>query len=199
METNYKCFRIIFIVQNISLIDNAIKSRCVVIRIPGPSEKDMENIILNISNKENININKQQTQELIKMSEMNVNKLLFLFQCAFIKKEYETPKDRVQIFINEFIENIKTMKASNIDLIRNKIYILLLHNTDIQELFNTITNKILQEIKDIEIIKKILKASVYYNENCQLGYRDIYHFECYIIYIVNILNKNDIQLINDII
>lgn len=199
METNYKCFRIIFIVQNTSLIDNAIKSRCVVIRIPGPSEKDMENIILNISNKENITINKEQTQEIIEMSEMNVNKLLFLFQCAFIKKKYETPKDRVKIFINEFIENIKNMKASNIDLIRNKIYTLLLHNTDIQELFNTITNQILQEIKDIEIIKKIIKASVYYNENCQLGYRDIYHFECYIIYIVNILNKNDIQLINDII
>ena len=76
---------------------------------------------------------------------------------------------------------------------------MLLHNTDIQELFNTITDEVLKEIKDITTIKNILKAAVYYNENCQIGYRDIYHFECYIIYIINILNKNKIDLINDIV
>ena len=62
-----------------------------------------------------------------------------------------------------------------------------------------ITDEIIKDIKDIETIKKILKAAVYYNENCQLGYRDIYHFECYITYIINILNNNKVDLINDII
>ena len=199
METNYKCFRIIFIVGNISLLDNAIKSRCIIIRIPGPNKENMETIINNISKKENIDINEKQIEYLIQNCENNLNKLLLLFQCAFIKNQYETPKDRFKIFFNDFINSIKKTKSNNIDQIRNKIYILLLHNTDIQELFNTITDEVLKEIKDITTIKNILKAAVYYNENCQIGYRDIYHFECYIIYIINILNKNKIDLINDIV
>tara|TARA_Y100000991_G_scaffold211284_1_gene193626 strand:- start:503 stop:1576 length:1074 start_codon:yes stop_codon:yes gene_type:complete len=199
METNFKCFRIIFIVNNISLIDNAIKSRCIVIRIPGPTENDMHQIVQNISKKENININDKQISELISMSDMNMNKFLLFFQCAFINKKYEMPKDRLNIFFKDFINSIKKTKSTNIDQIRNKIYILLLHNTDIQELYNIITDEIIKEIKDVEIIKKLIKSAVYYNENCQLGYRDIYHFECYITYIINILNNNKIELINDII
>ena len=199
METNHKCFRIIFIVHNISLMDNAIKSRCIIVRIPGPTQENMNNIIKNIFKKENIKISEKQTQDLINISDMNVNKLLLLFQCSFVNNKYEFPKDRFSIFLKEFIESIKKTKASNIDEIRNQIYILLLHNTDTQELFNKITDEILKEIKDKVIIKKILESSIYYNENCQLGYRDIYHFECYIIYIINILNNNKIDLINDII
>ena len=199
METNYKCFRIIFIVNNISLIDNAIKSRCIVIRIPGPTTKNMYNILKDISEKEQIEIDDYQIKDLIDMSDMNMNKLLLLYQCAFINGKYEIPKDRLNIFLKDFINSVKKTKSNNIDNIRNKIYILLLHNTDIQELYNIITDEILKDIDDIETIKQILKASVYYNENCQLGYRDIYHFECYIIYIINILNKNKVDLINDII
>jgi len=88
---------------------------------------------------------------------------------------------------------------SELEIIRNKIYILLLHETSIHELFNNITDKILIDIDDNNKIKKILKAAVYYNENCNLGYRDIYHFESYILYVINILNNNNVELINDII
>ena len=74
-----------------------------------------------------------------------------------------------------------------------------MHNTDISEIFSTITDKILENITDNYKIKKILNAAVYYNENCQLGYRDIYHFESYIIFLVNILKNTNIDLIQDII
>lgn len=199
METNHKSFRIIFIVQNTSLIDKALKSRCVTMRIPGPTKNDLIKIVKHVSNKENIIIKENEIESIIDSCGLNINKLLFILECSFLNNKYELSKDRITIFLNAFIEYIKNTDSSNVNEIRNKIYLLLLHNTDIKELFEIITDSILEDLTDIVTIKKIITASVYYNANCQLGYRDIYHFETYIIYVINILNNNDIKLINDII
>lgn len=199
IENKYQSIRIIFLVQNINLLDNAIKSRCLMIRIPGPTEKDMYNLLDEISEKEQINLKTNQKQQIINISGLNVSKLLLFLQYSFLNKKYEIPNDRLDLFIKEFINEIKNLNSTDIDIIRNKIYIILLHNTDIQEIYNIITDGILKDIQDLNIIKKILKASVYYNQNCQIGYRNIYHLECYIIYIINLLNGNEIELIEDIL
>ena len=199
IENKYQSIRLIFLVQNINLLDNAIKSRCLMIRIPGPTKEDMYNLLDEIAKKENINIKENQKQQILNMSGLNVSKLLLLCQYSFLNNQYEIPIDRLDAFIKDFINEIKTLNSTDIEIIRNKIYILLLHNTDIQEIYNIITDGIIKDIQDLNIIKKILKASVYYNQNCQIGYRNIYHLECYIIYIINLLNGNEIEIIEDIL
>lgn len=199
IETKSQSIRLILLIQQSSLIDIAIKSRCLMIRIPGPTEKDMYNLLDNIAKKEDINIKQNQKEKLVNISDLNVSKLLFHIEYSFSNNIFQEPIDRVGTFIDNFINEIKNIDCSDIDSIRNKIYIILLHNNDIQELYNIITDKITKDIQDKDIIKKILMAAVYYNENCQIGYRNIYHLECYIIYIINLLNGNEIELIEDIL
>jgi len=199
MELKYKTLRIIFLLNNISLIDNAIKSRCIMIKVPGPTEDNIKEVIKNIIKKEELILSEENVNKIIKISDNNLTKALLILEGSIIGDKFDLAEDRLRKFINEFSDSIIKTKSANLDLIRNKMYLFLLHNTDISEIFELITKNIVSKLKCDKMIKKILKSAIYYNENCQLGYRDIYHFESFVIYLINILNNNQTELLEDIV
>jgi len=200
METHTKTFRIIFITNNISLLHKNIQSRCINLIIPSPTDLEIKNTLLNIYQMEKLNISQSIINEIITKSNRNINKAIFLLQLQITNNNQEELVDNtVEIFINEFKDKIKNIDIKNIHEIRNDIYLILLHISDLDEIFKILTDTFIEEIKEIDKIKKILDLAIQYQENCNLGYRDIFHIETFITGVINIYKNNNISIIKDII
>lgn len=104
-----------------------------------------------------------------------------------------------KLFLNHMKDKIKNIDIHNIDEIKNDIYLLLLHTSDLNEIFTVFAESFIEDMKDITTIKQILYLSTKYQENCNLGYSDVLHIETFLISVINIYQGNQIETINDII
>jgi D-arabinose 1-dehydrogenase-like Zn-dependent alcohol dehydrogenase len=128
------------------------------------SEKSIENVIDYLNSKSNLN-----------SVSLNCN---------------ETENKNIETISNNIISIIKSKETINYMKLRNVLYDILIYNLDVSEciwyiLSNLDEKKIKSEIVRKEIIKKIFVFFKYYNNN----YRPIYHLECIIFYIINIINE----------
>lgn len=193
METHIKTFRIIFITNNISLLHKNIQSRCINLIVPSPTNFEIKNTLLNICQQEKLIISSSILNEIVLKSNRNINKAIFLLQLQNNNQD-KLIDNTVELFINEFKEKIKNINIQNIHEIRNDIYLILLHISDLDEIFKILTDTFIKDIKDIDKIKNILDFAIQYQENCNLGYRDIFHIESFIIAVINIYKNNNISI-----
>ena len=80
MDTCINNLRIIFITTNIDKMDDTVQSRCCLLNVPQSPDSDIIKWIQTISEKEQIQLSKDEISNAIKNSDYNLNKILiYLF------------------------------------------------------------------------------------------------------------------------
>lgn len=99
MEKYVKNCRIIMICNYISKIMAPIRSRCVAIRVAAPSLSEIKEFINYVISKEKINVKEEQVNQIIQLSNRNINKAIGTLQLS---------KILIYLYIiNKIIFNIK--------------------------------------------------------------------------------------------
>ena len=196
MEKNFKSCRIIFSTHNTALIDESIISRCIMFRIPSPKNKELYDYLSNICDNESIPYNSPDLKEIVIRSKRNINISLLLLQISYKNGVYEKVTFNQELFLESVIEEIQDYKNYKPLVIRNKIYLMLLHNISIHEFME----KLIQNIFENQTIdlnfnqkKKIIRSALYYNKTSNMGYRNIYHMETFVNFLVLILHGIDVK------
>jgi replication-associated recombination protein RarA len=181
---NYLIIRYVIITENISFIPGNIIDICSVLSNKRLKMKDYKKII----NKKLINVKEEKEKKKIirRLEKINNIKNIKINQSNF-EEQYDVITDKLV----ELILNIKKEKIEFIK-IREELYNLLIYQLNIEECIWNIMKKI---IKNIEISNKemlelqieINKFLKYYNNN----YRPIFHLEKIILYLCNIVLKNE--------
>jgi replication factor C subunit 3/5 len=84
MEKYMKTCRLIMCCNSLTKIIPPIRSRCLSIRVPCPTEKDITNILQNIKQYESINISNQQIQDIVKNCNRNIRRAVNSLQLSIL-------------------------------------------------------------------------------------------------------------------
>ena len=155
-------------------------------------------ILLNICNKENIDINTQNLNRILEQSNNKVNKALWLLNMYKYGIEYE---ERWIYIIDNIIKSIYNVSnysvrkiLSLIKFIRQQFYILFITNINTQKIIKMIMCKLIKLTENIELKYNIIELTSEYENRLHLGTRHVIHIESYIVKLINLfynLYKNN--------
>lgn len=200
IENVYKTCRIFFITNNISKIDNSITSRCICLRTELPTTDEITIILEHIVEKENIAVNKQQIEKIIKNSNRNLSTCLVMLEYSNRDKKSKKTNNIINIFINKLITKINnSTNLDNILEIRDSIHFVVLYDINLNIFFCSLYDFFINS--DLDYNKKLLILKVISNNNytIQLASKKLYHLECLVCNIIFILNTKELNNINNVI
>ena len=164
----YKNINLIYILitSDIGFLPESIINQCKILSVPKPTKEKYEKIL-------NLNLKEVNTNEITNIKGIITNNIL--------------NENKLSLEINEYIYNKAEFRY---DILREKIYKLLIYNLDIHYCIWIIFNNILENYKLNEkeisyLLDNIVLFSKYYNNN----YRPIYHLEKIILEFYRIIHK----------
>jgi replication factor C subunit 3/5 len=183
--------KFIFVCNQLSKIIEPLRSRCLLIRIPKPTNNMLTNILLEISIKENIELTKNDFKEIIIKSQKNIYLLLWLLEFKKYNCNYEktwiTLIDKiVELICDKSNYNTKSFNKIIQD-IREYIYILFITNISFNTIIKNIMIKLINKFNDIKLKYNIIELTSEYEKRISEGTRNIIHLEAYILKLFNLL------------
>lgn len=192
MEKYADSCKFIFISHQLSKIHEPLKSRCLMIRVPLPSNENLTNIAMNIALKENIQLKSSDIVEIVNSSNNNINKLYGYLELKKFKVPFTPSWSRIISIIVDEVLNKKNYNIKKLpDLIKNirdLLYQLFITNIDFHIIIKEIMNDMKSKISDNELKYKIIEETSKYENRISQGTRHIIHLEAYLIKIIQIIN-----------
>ncbi len=193
MEKYADSCKFIFVSNQLSKIHEPLKSRCLMIRVPLPSDELLTNIAMNIALKENIQLKSSDIVEIVKNSHNNINKLYGYLELKKFKVPFTSSWDKIiKIIVDEVLNkknyNIKKFPEL-IKEIRDLLYQLFITNIDFHIIIKQIMNDIKSKISDNELKYKIIEETSKFENRISQGTRHIIHLEAYLIKVMQIINN----------
>jgi replication factor C subunit 3/5 len=201
MEKYANTCKFIFICDQLSKIIEPLKSRCLLVRIPLPTNQMLINIMLNICQKENIELQLEDYKEIIKNSNNNINILLWLLEFKKHNCLYDENWSYLVDKITDLIIDKKNYTTISINKLivkfREYFYILFITNIDFQLVIRNIMLKLINKFDDIKIKYHIIEITSVFEKRINKGTRYIIHLEAYILRLIKLfLNASDYNIIN---
>jgi replication factor C subunit 3/5 len=195
MEKYSNTCKFILISDQLSKIIEPLRSRCLMIRVPLPTNEQILETILYISEKENITISYDMINDIIQNSDNKVNHALWLLEMHRYNISYENNwmqviDEIVEMITDDTIKNNKKL-YSTIKRIREKYYILFITNISTQIIIRNIMLKLLNVINNIEIKYKIIDITSIFEQRLSQGTRHIIHIEAYISRLIELFTNNN--------
>lgn len=195
MEKYYKTCKFILCSYQLSKIIEPLRSRCLNIRIPCPSNISILEILLNIIFKENININLELCFTIIKKAKGNIKIAIWMLE--LIKNNIYDLDLSWKDLLNEIVNIINYCSEKKITLqcindIRNIFNTILISNISGSEIMIELMEKLINYDYDKDLKSKIIESFAKYEYRLIKGKRNIIHLESliiHIIYIINIYNQ----------
>lgn len=194
MEKYANTCKFIFISNQLSKVHEPLKSRCMMIRIPAPTDTIIMSTIMNIAMKEKIKLTGNNILNIISHSKNNINKAIGMLELV----SYDIQLDEmwynvIKSLINMIMDPTQYNKNGICDMIenaRNMLYQLFITNIDFHTVIKSIMIEIKNRINNKKFIHSVInETSKFENRICQ-GTRHIIHLEAYIIKLIDLYYKN---------
>ena len=190
LETRISNSRFIFIVNNEGFLIDPLYSRCIVIPVVSPENREMFNVLHMISEAENIEMDNKKYNIIINNSNRNLHKAITILNNYKITGKILNNNDCTED-INIICSIIlKFDKIEKITQIREKLNKLLINNLNKTYILKEIFNNILLNNKNKKIIYNIIKLTSKYDVNIKKSGKNIYHLEGYCLNLIEIINNN---------
>jgi len=185
MEKYVSTCRLILCCNSTSRVLEPVRSRCLGIRVPAPSNEDIINVLQNISKKEGFVLPLKLAQRIIDQSEKNLRKAILMLEAT--KVSFATLDDNTQIqqadwerFIAEMAREIlEEQSPKRLLLIRGKMYELLTHCIPPELIIKKLTVELLKKL-DADLKYEVVKWAAFYEHRLQIGSKAIFHIEAFI-------------------
>jgi replication factor C subunit 3/5 len=195
MEKYVNNCKFILLSNQLSNVIEPLRSRCLCIRVPLPSNETIFEAIFNITNNKKMNLPLKKYNEIVEKSDNHIDKAIWLLQLHTMKINYK-------IYWHDYLENIikiilsinKKMKKNiyftSILKIRHLLYTIFITNIDTQTIIREIMNKIILNIDCIDLKAKIINATSDFEFRLSSGKRHIIHLEAYVHNVIHTLVTN---------
>ena len=184
MEKYSNTCKFILISDQLSKIIEPIRSRCLMIRVPLPSNEQILETLLHICKKENLIIPWNKLREIIDNSDNKVNHAIWLLEMHKYGITYDKNWEYV---IDDIVKNIIDPNNHNnkklysiIKKIREQFYILFITNIPTQMVIRKIMIKLLKLVTNLKLKYYIIDITSIFEQRLSQGTRHIIHMEAYI-------------------
>ena len=191
MERFSKTCKFILTSKQLSKIIEPLRSRCLSIRIPLPSDLDLIRILMHISEKENNFLDIEDYHDIIKKSDNNIKLAIQYLEMKYYDIPIETSwkiylKRLIKIF-NKCLS--KQICQEHIEEIRDILYKIFITNINGTSIIKELLNFILLNFKNNDLTYDIINLCTNYENSLSKGKRTIIHLEAFIFSVLNLINK----------
>jgi len=194
IETNANLCRFITWCDNLDNVIDPLKSRCVCIRVPRPSEGELFSYLLYQSLKKKFSPKMDSLIDIINYAQSNIRTSLWCLQLHMLGYDYRSNYDEA---MNNIINLIMSCDLKKIEDIRDIFFNIWITNYEGVKIIRDIVKKIIivEKLSDECKANIIIKASQI-EYNMIRGRREIIHFDSFVTHIMKIMqdhNKADKQ------
>lgn len=189
MEKYSQTCRFLMICNSISKLIEPLRSRCVCIRVPYPTDVEITNTILTICFYEKFDISLAEIQNIISHANGNIKQALWKLE--FIVRKIPLNIQYIET-INQIIQILITKELSEVTRIRAMIYDIITINIPGRVIIQTIMLKLCEqnEISDMQKYNIIHRAAKY-EHKMVIGRREAIQLDCFIVDTIIILSSPD--------
>lgn len=190
MEKYSAHFRIILSTETSSRLIPAIKSRVLVVRVPAPSYEEIINIIMAVSKKEGMPLNRAQADEIAKSSDKNLRRAIMASEMIKVSGHpmgqpgQNAVLPQWHMFLKVMAQKIlRDQTPSALDKLRNDLYQLQSHMVTPEVILRFLVKEILQLTKESNqeyLHPPLIELAAFYEARLRLGSKAIIHLEAFI-------------------
>lgn len=209
MEKYHRTCKFILCCNQASKVINALRSRCLQIRMPRPTNNDIFNIIYDISCNENINISNEQINQIVKLSRRNIKTAYSLlhiyisnYDNIYINDDIYTLSwieclQKVVNYIKMFMETNNIFNVNTMNQMRELLYTIFTTNISGNHIITQFMILMMNTIQfEPILLSKIIQIIGEYEVRITKGKKIIIHLEALIINIFHEIQLYKMQLKN---
>ncbi|XP_076267252.1 replication factor C subunit RfC38 [Rhynchophorus ferrugineus] len=186
MEKYSSNCRLILCATSLSPVIPAIQSRCLLIRVPAPSTKEIATILQTTCKKEDVSLPLSFAEELAKVCNGNLRRALLMCEACKVEnnsfQDYKTiPQPDWKVFITKLADFIiQKQSIQNIVRIREQLYELLTNGIPPEVIFRNLVEALVLKCNEAVIPFLVQEAAIYEYRMTQ-GNKHIIHLEAFVI------------------
>lgn len=187
MEKYSSSCRLILCCNNQSKVMDAVRSRCLGIRIPAPSVDDICTSLKYVAGKEKVTLQDELCVEIARASMRNARRALLMLETSrvnagsnILSRDKGVQKTDWEMYISQLASEItKEQSPQRLMAAREKLYELLINCIPASVIIKTLAMELMKNLDD-ELKHDVLEAAAFYEHRIALGSKDIFHLEAFI-------------------
>lgn len=191
IEVNSSTCRFIMWCENIDNVINPLKSRCVCIRVPRPSNHKLFAYLVYLSLLKKFDPKFDDIHNIIEKTQGNIKQALWCLQLHIIGCKYTTNYDDSIDMVSDLILKCNLKK---IDVIRDIFFNIMITNIPSITILKDVSYKLLKcskLSKSCKINIAVKTSEIEYN--MLRGRRAIIHFDTFVVHLMNIIKKSNTE------
>lgn len=193
MEIYTSNLRIIMVATSLSPIMGPIKSRCLLVRSPAPTNAEITGVLEHVSERESVGlIDEDVLPKIASASNRNLRKALLILESMYARNETlsldsEIPiADWEAVLQKEADQIVQTQTTQKLAELRTTNYELMAHCIPPQMILKTLLLKLLPKVS-AQVAPEIIEAAALFDHRIKLGSKAIFHIEAFIAKVMHIL------------
>lgn len=185
MEKYVQTCRIILCAGSISQVIPAIRSRCLGIRIPAPTNKEIVSILQNICKKEGLNLPEELAQRIAEKSNRNLRRAILMCEACKVQqypftKDQEIAEPDWQVYLRNTAKSILAEQTPKKLLeIRSNLYELIVHGIPTEIIFKGLLKELIKNC-DLQLKTSVIEMAAATDHKLQKGNKVIFHLEAFV-------------------
>lgn len=185
MEKYSSYCRLILCCNSSSRVTEAIRSRCLNVRINGPTDDEIVKVLEFIGKKEGLQLPSGFASRIAEKSNRSLRRAILSFetcrvqQYPFVSNQAIPPMDWEE-YISEIASDImKEQSPKRLYQVRGKLYELLVNCIPPEIILKRLLYELLKKL-DAELKHEVCHWAAYYEHRMRLGQKSIFHIEAFV-------------------
>lgn len=203
MEKYIANCRLILIASSTSRVIPAIRSRCLSVRVPSPTEAEIVTILQQVCKKESLTLPAELAQRIAEKSDRNLRRALLMCEACKVEQYPFTPTQNISdpdwvVFIKDIAKKIvEEQSVQKVMQIRNALYELTIHGIPSSIIFKTLLKELLKNC-DLQLKTQIVEQAANFEHRMQHGNKAIFHLEAFVVKFMCLYKKFMKDAIGDV-
>ncbi|XP_039131043.1 replication factor C subunit 3 [Dioscorea cayenensis subsp. rotundata] len=185
MEKYSASCRLILCCNSSSRVTEAIRSRCLNVRVNAPTHEQIVKVLEFIAKKESLQLPPGFAARIASQSNRNLRRAILSFetcrvqQYPFTANQAISPLDWEQ-YVSEIASDImKEQSPKRLFLVRGKLYELLVNCIPPEIILKKLLSELLKKL-DFELKHEVCHWAAYYEHKMRMGQKAIFHIEAFV-------------------
>ncbi|KAL9660845.1 hypothetical protein QQ045_025663 [Rhodiola kirilowii] len=185
MEKYSSSCRLILCCNSSSKVTEAIRSRCLNVRINSPSVEEIVNVLEFIAKKESLQLPSELAARIAEKSNRSLRRAVLSLETCRVQQYPFTPNQAIppmdwEEYVFEIASDImKEQSPKRLFQVRGKIYELLINCIPPEIILKRMLYELLRKL-DAELKHEVCHWAAYYEHRMRLGQKAIFHIEAFI-------------------
>ncbi|CAB1114662.1 unnamed protein product [Ectocarpus sp. CCAP 1310/34] len=185
MERYTSSCRLILLCHSPSKVIEPVRSRCLGVRVPAPSESEVCSVLTSVCRKESLTLPPALAARVAKASKRNLRRAVLMIEACRVQ-QYPFSEDQ-EVQMTDW-ENYITQLAREVVLeqsprrlleAREKLYELLTNCIPADVILKTLTRELVKNL-DCKLWGEVFKWAAFYEHRLHMGSKEILHLEAFV-------------------